>query len=259
MEIIIDKKKVQNIEAIEGFLTRNEGLLLYSLARMQKPHSTIVEVGSWKGKSTAWLSHGMIDGGSSGSRVVAVDHGIGDSGTGPENSRGAFLQNMQKSGVSNVIDPIFKKSEDAIKGWQKPIDLLFIDAAHDFENVKKDFLWEEYLSDGGLIVLHDGLEAVLGPAGMYIQRVLNSGDFKNFGTVDSILFAQKTAGHKGNILRRKILTSLLRFNLILGGFYNRSPKQGFRKTIMRILMKSILRKIIGLVANYRLDNKFIIV
>jgi predicted O-methyltransferase YrrM len=258
MELIIDRKKIEKAEAIEGYLSSNEGLFLYSLSRMSTPSSTIVEIGSWKGKSTTWLAQGLIDGRIDG-RIVAIDHGAGDPEAGLEYTKDIFLKNIQEAGVASVIDPIFKKSEDAVSGWQKPIDLLFIDGAHDYQNVKKDFLWEEHLSDGGYLILHDGLNPYDGPAGLYIERVLKSGDFNNFGVVDSILFAKKAVNHNGNILRRKILAFLLKIWLFLTKIYKCLPKRGFRKKITRILMKDILRKVIGFFANYRLSVKLIII
>ncbi len=51
-------------ESIEGFLSQNgkdlrEGEVLFHLARSLSKGSVAVEIGSWKGKSTAWLGKGI--------------------------------------------------------------------------------------------------------------------------------------------------------------------------------------------------------
>ena len=45
-------------EQAEGFLTDKEGELLYQLAKSCTGRGVIVEIGSWKGRSTIWLGHG---------------------------------------------------------------------------------------------------------------------------------------------------------------------------------------------------------
>jgi predicted O-methyltransferase YrrM len=49
------KKFVDNID---GWLFEREGELLYDLAKNCTGKGVIVEIGSWKGKSTIWLGKG---------------------------------------------------------------------------------------------------------------------------------------------------------------------------------------------------------
>ena len=60
----------RDIEPIQGWLHPDSGKLLYHLARAA-PTANIVELGSWKGRSTAWLANSVRDRGEG--RVYAVD------------------------------------------------------------------------------------------------------------------------------------------------------------------------------------------
>ena len=56
---------------IEGWLTDDEGELLFKLARACAGRGGIVEIGSWKGKSTIWLGRGSMAGNRA--KVWAID------------------------------------------------------------------------------------------------------------------------------------------------------------------------------------------
>ena len=96
--------------------------------------------------------------------------------------------------------PIKKGSLDAIKDWNIPIEILFIDGAHEYEAVEKDFLlWSKYLIDGGIIVLHDTtaclrtllLQGCHGPKKVAEKYIFSSQNFKDVGLVDTITYAKK--------------------------------------------------------------------
>lgn len=247
----MNKEEIKTIMDVEGYTSLKEGLFLYSLAKTLKNFPVVVEIGSWKGRSTVWLASGLKDGPNNG-RVVAVDHGVGDSDAGLESTAGIFSDNIKKNNVDEIVTAIFNKSEEAINSWSDPIDMLFIDGAHDYENVKKDFLWEKYLNDNGWLVMHDVLNPAEGPVRVFIERVIKSDSFENFGTVDSILFAQKKKGLRRYGLRKTVLGLLLRFSLILTKINKKIPKNGLRKRIIRILMKNFLRGLIAKMANFKL-------
>jgi len=64
-------------QKIDGWLTENEGRLLYRLAKNCRGHGAIVEIGSWKGRSTVWLGKGSMRG--SRTKIYAIDPHIGSS------------------------------------------------------------------------------------------------------------------------------------------------------------------------------------
>ena len=49
-------KNIRRYETIDGFLTLSDAMCLYRTARKLMPGSTVVEIGSWKGKSTYCLA-----------------------------------------------------------------------------------------------------------------------------------------------------------------------------------------------------------
>lgn len=58
----IRKEEIKKlVERVDGWLTHGEGGLLYNLAKNCKGNGVIVEIGSWKGKSTIWLGAGSKD------------------------------------------------------------------------------------------------------------------------------------------------------------------------------------------------------
>jgi hypothetical protein len=59
---------IKAYQSIEGFLSVYEAATLYRLAEQLPINSTIVEIGSWKGKSTYCLARGLRQG-----KVIAID------------------------------------------------------------------------------------------------------------------------------------------------------------------------------------------
>ena len=142
---------------IEGWLSKAEGRLLYELARSADRRGCIVEIGSWKGRSTVWLASGAKAG--LGARVVAIDpHRDSSLHSAGESTEHDLRRNLELAKVSDQADVVVATSEDAAVSWNRPISLLFIDGEHDYESVRRDLLlWEGHVVDGGVVALHDTL------------------------------------------------------------------------------------------------------
>lgn len=105
---------------------------------------TIVEIGTAFGHSAILLAKATP-----GARVITMDPRTDEIWQ-------KAKENIHKAGVANQIQVLNLKSEDAVIGWRDPIDLLFIDGSHEYEDVKKDFLlWSPYLVSGGAIIFDD--------------------------------------------------------------------------------------------------------
>lgn len=154
------------ISKLEGYLSEVQGFTLMVLAEQGPGAGAIVEIGSFKGKSTCWLAKGAKK--ASREKVTAIDAFTGS----PEHQPGmenedhdvvrigttleAFKRNIAAIGVDDYVETIVAKSQDAATTWQGPIRLLFIDADHSYEASKQDFdLWSPHVARGGLVCLHD--------------------------------------------------------------------------------------------------------
>ncbi len=122
-------------------VTEREGKFLYTLAKKCKGSGVIVEIGSWKGRSTIYLAKGSKAGNSV--RVYAIDPHTGSSEHkekfGEVWTFDEFVKNIKSAGVDDIVTPIVKTSEEAAKEFDRPVELIFIDGAHEYEFVKKRF------------------------------------------------------------------------------------------------------------------------
>jgi predicted O-methyltransferase YrrM len=162
------------IEPIHGWCAPDAGAALYQLARLVAPTPTVVELGSWKGRSTAWLAAGLADRGDG--RVVAVDTFAGSAneaghaellqGQDPDQLFREFEANMTGLGLAGRIEPWRMTTLEAARRWDRGISigLLHIDADHDYPGVRADFeFWSPFVVPGGLIVFDD-VPTFVGPS-----------------------------------------------------------------------------------------------
>ncbi len=208
----------QFVKGVDGWLTDKEGRLLYHLAKNCRGHGVIVEIGSWKGKSTIWLAAGAKAGKKI--PVYAIDHHKGS----PEHYQwyGAkdiwtfdeFQKNLALAGVADIVIPVVKTSAAAAKDFNQPVELIFIDGAHQYELVKLDFeLWFPKLIEGGVMVVHDtaGWAPWPGPIKMVKEKIYHSLYFKDIGLVHSITFAKKVKINSPQDRWKNQLMSFIRF------------------------------------------------
>ncbi len=181
-------------KGVEGFFSHDEGELLYYLAAGCPKNGTIVEIGSWKGRSTCWM--GRASERYSEAKIYASDPHVGSpehQKDGPINTFDQFKLNLEKMRVTEKVTPIVKFSYDAVVDVEEPIDLLFIDGAHEYEAVKKDFdLWFPKLKTGGVIAFHDSVgKGWPGVHQLMEEEIFDSVNFKDIGFVGTITFATK--------------------------------------------------------------------
>ncbi len=191
-EVELIKELVYNMRDIHS-ISNKEGEFLYNAAKNCKGIGVILEIGSWKGVSTIFLGKGSIRGNKI--KVYSIDphtgsschkEMYGDVWTFPE-----FKKNINRANIDKIILPIIKTSENAEKGWNLPIELLWIDGNHEYGFVKMDFdKWSPYLVEGGIIAFHDSF-SFSGPKKVVIENVYKSKNFTNIGFRNSITFAQK--------------------------------------------------------------------
>lgn len=213
------------VDGVEGWLTEREGRLLFDRAACCTGRGVIVEIGSWKGRSTIWLGQGSKSG--HGVRVYAVDPHIGfpdvEEVYGKIWTFEEFKNNIVKAEVDDVISPVVKTSEDAAKGFDQPVELIFIDGVHLYDYVKMDFeLWFPKVVEGGTMLFHDST-GERGPKRLVKERVFRSRNFKNVGFIDTLTFAEKVSC---NSLRDRIRNEyvLLLKNLTEVAFKLHLPK-----------------------------------
>ena len=131
------------------------------LAEAASKSNIIVEVGSWKGRSTIALAANTPG------RVIAVDSFLGDPNYAPHaeeiESNGGwewlydeFQRNLKSAGVAEKVYPIIGNSVKVATSTYTKFDMIFIDASHDYESVKDDIIaWKPLLREGGILCGHD--------------------------------------------------------------------------------------------------------
>ena len=137
----------RRIAHVQGWLGCHEAQTLYEAARACRGRGVIVEIGSWKGKSTICLASGSRDG--AGARVYSIDlH--------RDPAFVKFERNIEKAGLRDLVQPVRASSQDPNIEIPEPIELLFIDGAHDEATVMADFeRWVPRVIEGGAVFFHD--------------------------------------------------------------------------------------------------------
>ena len=178
---------------VGGWLTEAEGLFLYDTARKIKTGNAIVEVGSWKGKSTICLGNGSRDGNKI--KIFAVDPHIGSSEhhkmLGKVDTFKEFKQNINRAGIAEFVEPIRDTSKNATKNFNQRIEFAFIDGAHEYSFVRLDFkLWFPKVMNDGVLAFHDSWHFI-GPNLATAIPILTSSKIKNPRLVDTITYFEK--------------------------------------------------------------------
>lgn len=134
---------------------------LYSkFVELMSDGSVFVEVGCWKGKSISYMGVEVVNSGKN-IKCYAVDTWRGsaehqwDVLIREDKLYDLFLENIKP--ISHVITPVRKPSIEAAKDFADgSIDIVYIDANHDYEEVKKDIeAWLPKIKKGGIISGHD--------------------------------------------------------------------------------------------------------
>ena len=126
----MDVKEIKKlVDTLDGWLFEGEGELLYNLAKKSKGNGVIVEIGSWKGKSTIWIGNGSKRGKKI--KIYAIDPHIGSSEHQETDDKvwtfEEFQKNIKAAKVNDIINPIVKTSEEVAKDFNKPVEFIFID------------------------------------------------------------------------------------------------------------------------------------
>jgi predicted O-methyltransferase YrrM len=182
----------QSFDRTEGMISFDESVLLYILA--SKVNSgCIIEVGSYRGRSSVFLGKGSLDGANI--QVYAIDPhknfiGVLGGVFGPKD-RTVFYRTMLENGCSEIVSLINLSSEVFSSSWIEPISLLWIDGDHSYDGVKKDFeCWAPHLQDNAAIAFDDATDPSLGPIKL-IDELISSKRFEKVISVGKVVVIQK--------------------------------------------------------------------
>lgn len=189
----------------QGWITDAEAVHLYRLAKGCYK-GCIVEIGSYKGKSTMFLAAGSKAGRFA--KVYAIDPHDGgpfhlketDALTETDvyvNTYEEFCNNLEASGLAEHVEAIVKRAEDVVGNWIGDIGFLFIDGDHYYENVLQDLLlWTPHVVKGGIVAIHDAIRCGIhvahpGPARVAREYLIEGKLFYSHNIIDTMVTAVK--------------------------------------------------------------------
>jgi predicted O-methyltransferase YrrM len=160
-------------------------VLLLWLSRSGPGSGKIVEIGSFRGRSTLCLAVGVR--GHRSTRVVSVDPHVYE-------TEGELRENLAHFGMSGVVDLIISPSVEAARHWQGMARLVFVDGNHEEASAAADVeAWLPFLEPGGFLVIHDSTEISHFPGPREVARArLRVGPwFDVVGELGSITWARR--------------------------------------------------------------------
>jgi predicted O-methyltransferase YrrM len=184
----------ERVRTVPGFLTEREARFLMLVAACTPATGPILEIGSFKGRSTVALAFIAKHYGFG--SVIAVDPHTSPSETDPnllgqQTSYHEFLNNIQQADVADVVDPQRMFSRDYAPHAPRALRMLWIDGDHTLSGVREDVtLFKPHLQPGAFIVMHDVLGRFPGSLRVFCEDILDSDDFGPAGFCGSIGWAQ---------------------------------------------------------------------
>ena len=190
-------EEVQDVVSdVEGWMTPGQARLLWSCARGVRPGRTIVEIGSFRGRSMIVLASAAPEG----AELVAIDPHAGND-RGPHEWEGyedqasedfdVFNANLEHAGVRDRVRHVRKFSNDALGDVPGDIDLLYIDGAHRFAPARDDIIkWSAKVCPGGDLLIHDSFSSV-GVTGAIAATLMFSGGWRYLGRSESMTHYRK--------------------------------------------------------------------
>lgn len=154
------------IEDVRGWLTSAQAQRLWTRARELHAGQSIVEIGSFHGRSAIVLALAAPPG----VVVQAIDPFAGSERNPCEAMAGAetgaqdeaaFRANLVAAGVADRVQHIRLPSQAALDALPGPVDLLYIDGAHRYAMVLDDVArWGARVPLGGTMLIHDGFSSI---------------------------------------------------------------------------------------------------
>lgn len=168
----------ERLTGIEGWLSEEEAATLYRLARGCTGRGVIVEIGSFKGRSTIALGMGSRAGAEV--PIFAIDPHRGP-------SYEAFLANISAAGIEHLVTQVRQPSQAALTAiGEHPIELLFIDGNHTYDMVLQDFaLFVPRVVEDGWVLMHDTITSFPGSRRVATQLMYRSHQFADVRFVPS--------------------------------------------------------------------------
>jgi predicted O-methyltransferase YrrM len=156
----------QALEGVEGWFSPEQVARVVERAAAVPPTGRIVEIGSFRGRSTIAIARSAAEG----VEIVAIDPHAGND-RGPQEIEGfaeeaavdskIFLTNLERAGVRDRVTYVRKFSHEALDDIDGAIDLLHIDGAHRYRPASDDIAsWGGRVVDRGSLLVHDSFSSV---------------------------------------------------------------------------------------------------
>ena len=176
---------------VEGWMTHDQARRLWDRASELADGSRIVEIGSFRGRSTIILASAAPGG----TTVVAIDPHLGTD-RGPQeivtteqlgqSDNDVFTHNLEQAHVAETVRHVRKLSTDALGDVEGPIDLLYIDGAHRYAPARADMVqWGSRVAEGGTLLVHDSWSSI-GVTGALLRTYLTGANWRYVGRSQSM-------------------------------------------------------------------------
>jgi predicted O-methyltransferase YrrM len=176
---------------VKGWLTDEQARVLWDRAGALRAPATVVEIGSYHGRSTIVLGRAaprdVV--------VIAIDPHAGND-RGPQQIHGTdvegeadhrtFLANLERGGAASAVRHVRRPSQQALEEVTGSADLLFVDGAHRYGPARDDIArWGARVAPGGTMLVHDAFSS-LGVTLALMRLVLASGAWRYAGRTGSL-------------------------------------------------------------------------
>lgn len=152
--------------SVKGWLTDAQARVLWNRAAGLGEGATVVEIGSYHGRSTIFLGRAAPEG----AEVLAIDPHAGND-RGPQEIHGTsqegeadhrvFGENLRRAGIADSVRHVRRPSQDALDEVAGPVDLLFVDGAHRYAPARDDVArWGARVAPGGAMLVHDAFSSL---------------------------------------------------------------------------------------------------
>ncbi len=179
---VLTPEEMARLDTVPGWFSPTECKRMVELAAQVPADLAIVELGSHKGRSTAFAAAASKRG--FGARIYAVDLWADGIMPTPGECFDEFDVNLRRLGLREMVDPIRGLTNFVGQGWNRPIGLLHIDASHDYESCAADYrIWARHVVPGGWMAIHDYrnpswpdvervIEEIIRPSGLWVDEVV---------------------------------------------------------------------------------------